>query len=236
MKNYKKQILLFLYASLVVVVGSFSVLFANFWKQVNLQDDIMDIEKKLIQADSLTNNILQLESDKRGFQLTSDVDYLKNFYRIKMNCQENIANLKADILNTDDLLLISSVDSLVSLRIQTLDSGIVVFTTRGLDEAVRYMELPSKKYKRQHLIAKLNTLKNNFLEQLDASASGINKRTNRNVAGLIVLVLIFISLMFLAATIFKRSQQKIVKSQMRFKRLSVLPASVAGNGTLPATG
>ena len=85
MRNYKKQIYLFLYISLVFVIGSFSVLFFNFRKQVKLQNGILKIENSLIQVDSLTNNLLQIESDKRGFQLTSDANYLNNYYKTKMS-------------------------------------------------------------------------------------------------------------------------------------------------------
>ena len=94
MKNYKKQIFLFLVISLFIVISSFAVLFFNFRKQVKLQNEILKIETNLIQVDSLTANLLQIESDKRGFQLTNDVDYLKNFYSIKVSCRGIINNLK----------------------------------------------------------------------------------------------------------------------------------------------
>jgi len=81
MKSYKKQINIFLYISLVIVISSFTVLFIDFRKQVKWQSEILKINTDLIQADSLSNNLLQIESDKRGFQLTSDVNYLKNFLK-----------------------------------------------------------------------------------------------------------------------------------------------------------
>ncbi|MGQ0739969.1 MAG: PAS domain-containing protein [Bacteroidota bacterium] len=217
MKNYKKQILLFLYVSLIIVIGSFSVLFINFRKQVKLQNEVLRIEKNLIQADSLTNNLLQIESDKRGFQLTSDVNYLKNFYRIKMNCIRNIARLRGNTKDEETLGVISAVDSLIKLRVANLDSGIMVFTTRGPVAAVEFMQLQGKKNIREMLTHRLDFIKSNFLQQLEANTSGINKRTTRNVGGLLTLVLIFILLMLVAARTFRRAQQKIIQNHIKFK-------------------
>ena len=43
MKNYKNKVYLFLYVSLVIVLGSFAILFTNFRKQVKLQNKILKI-------------------------------------------------------------------------------------------------------------------------------------------------------------------------------------------------
>ena len=217
MKNYKRQILLFLYISMAIVIGSFSVLFTNFRKQGKLQNEVLQIEKNLIQTDSLTNNLLQLESDKRGFQLTSDVDFLKNYYRIKMRCNRNIASLMANTADIKIRAVISQVDSLIKLRIGNLDSGIVVFTTQGEIAATEFMQLKSKKLTRELLGQQLDFLKNNFLQLLEANTSGINTRTTRNIGGLLTLVLIFILLMLVAARTFRRAQQKIIQNHLKFK-------------------
>jgi CHASE3 domain sensor protein len=65
---------------------------------MKMQNEILKIEKTLILVDSLSHNLLQIESDKRGFQLTSDTNYLRNFYTLKANINDNIANLKKDII------------------------------------------------------------------------------------------------------------------------------------------
>ena len=123
MRNYKKQIYLFLYISLVFVIGSFSVLFFNFRKQVKLQNGILKIENSLIQVDSLTNNLLQIESDKRGFQLTSDANYLNNYYKTKMSSIGNVLNLQKSLVTEEDIENISEIDSLLKLRIANLEIG-----------------------------------------------------------------------------------------------------------------
>lgn len=215
--NYKKQILLFLYVSLLIVTGSFTILFINFRRQVKLQTEILEIEKNLLQADSLTGNLLQIESDKRGFQLTEDVSYLRNYYELKLRCLGNIRNLKKNIIAGADTIALSQIDSLLRLRISNLDSGIVVFTTRGPEAAVAFMQQKNKKNIRNMLTLKLGELKVNFLQQLKENTTGINRRSNHNVAGLLILLLIFIMLMLVAARTFRRAQQKIIKNQLKFK-------------------
>lgn len=217
MKNYKKQIYFFFYVSLVIVIGSFLVIFINFRQQVKLQNEILKIEGNLIQADSLTNNLLQIESDKRGFQLTSDVDYLKNFYRIKLNSKSNLFNLKRNSVSGTDAALISRIDLLLKARIDNLDSGIVVFTTRGFDAAVEFMQLKGKKEIRESLNKNLELLKQGLLSRLGENTAIINRKSNHNLTGLLILLFIFIVLMFTAVNTFRRAQKKIIKNHKRFQ-------------------
>ena len=79
MRSYKRKILIFLLVSLLIVVGSFTILFLNFRKQLSLQDRILVLQANLTHTDSIITNLLQVESDKRAFQITSDISYLKNF-------------------------------------------------------------------------------------------------------------------------------------------------------------
>ena len=217
MKSYKKQIYLFLYVSLIFVIGSFSVLFFNFRKQVKLQNEILRIENNLIQLDSLTNNLLQIESDKRGFQLTGDANYLKNYYNTKVSSARNVLNLQKSITTKVDLQAISGIDSLLKLRIANLDSGIVVFTTKGVVASVDFMQLKGKRNIREVLNQKLVVVKNNLLEKLKANTTDINKRSNYNLAGLLILLGLFILLMLFAARTFRRAQNKIIRNHKRFQ-------------------
>ncbi len=217
MKNYKKQIYLFLYVSLVFVIGSFAILFFNFRKQVRLQNEILKINKNLIQADSLTSSLSQIESDKRGFQLTNDSGYLKNFYAIKMNCNSIITNLRKNAIAGIDTKTISQVDSLVKLRIANLDSGIIVFTNRGFDAAIEFMQLKGKRNARQLLDQSLEVLKNNLLGKLETHTYRMNKSSHQNLSGLLTLLALFVLLMLVAARTFRRAQNKIIKNHIKFK-------------------
>jgi PAS domain S-box-containing protein len=217
MKNYKKQIYLFLYISLVFVIGSFAILFFNFRKQVRLQNEILKIEKNLIQADSLTNNLLQIESDKRGFQLTNDPNYLKKFYAIKLSSNSIIVSLSKNTISGIDIKTISQIDSLLKLRVANLDSGIIVFTTRGFDAAIEFMQLKGKKDTRQLLDQSLEGFKNNLLEKLEKNTSRMNKSSNQNLSGLLTLLALFVLLMLVAARTFRRAQNKIIKNHIKFK-------------------
>ena len=175
MKNYKKQIYLFLYVSLVFVIGSFAILFFNFRKQVRLQNEILKIEKNLTQVDSLANNLLQIESDKRGFQLTNDPDYLKNIYAIKGSSNNIIAYLQKNVMAGIDTKKISQIDSLLKLRVANLDSGINIFTTRGFDAAIEFMQLKGKRNIKHLLDQSLEGLKNNLLGKLERNTSRMKK-------------------------------------------------------------
>lgn len=217
MKKYKKQINLFLYISLVIVIGSFTVLFINFRKQVRLQNEIFRIEQNLIQSDSLATLLLQIESDARGFQLTSDPGFLTSFFSIKLRCAAIIKSLKKNNITGDDARSITSVDSLLQLRISGLDSGVVVFTTQGPAAALAFMQIRGKKDIRQQLHQTLGSFKSRLLQKLQADTVGIRKSSNRNLYGLLLLLLIFIFLMFFAARRFKNAQQRVIKNQLKFK-------------------
>jgi PAS domain S-box-containing protein len=200
-----------------IVIGSVAVLFINFRKQVRLQKEILKIEANLIQADSLTANLLQIETDKRGFQLTNDASYLKNFYALKVSCHGNVSNLKKNSIADADKLIISQVDSLLKLRIANLDSGIYIFTTKGFEASIALMQIPGKKNIREQLNQKLDLLKNNLLIKSQKNTTDINKSSNNNLIGLLIILLIFILLMLVAARTFRRSQQKIIKNHIKFK-------------------
>lgn len=217
MKNYRSKIYLFLYVSLVIVLGSFAILFVNFRKQVGLQNKILVIENNLIQADSLINNLLQIEADKRGFQLTADVTYLKNFYRIKTGCRVNIQKLRTNSIESKDLLFIARIDSMVSVCLTNLENCIVVYRTEGALAATAYMQEPDKRNTREILGDDLATLKNRFQQQLQTTTLGINQRGNRNVGGLLMLLLVFVLLMLVAARTFRRAQKKMFKNHYKFK-------------------
>lgn len=217
MNKYKKQISLFLYISLLIVVGSFAIIFFNFGKQVKLQNEVIDIENNLIQAESLTNNLLQIESDKRGFQLTNDVNYLRNFYNLKTACNKNLDHLQNNIASGPDQMILYQLDSLVKIRISNLDSGLVIFRSSGAIAAAEFMQLKAKKDVREKLSQQLDLLREDFLIQLKRNTAGINNKSNNNLAGLLILLSIFITLMFIAASRFKRAQQRIIKNHIKFK-------------------
>ncbi|HMK24854.1 MAG TPA: PAS domain S-box protein [Chitinophagaceae bacterium] len=219
MKNYKKQKYLFLYVSLLIVISSFAVLFLNFRKQLRLQNEILKIEANVIQADSLTANLLQIESDKRGFQLTNDANYLKNFDRMKMNSHSNVAKLKLNNIAAADTDIIVHIDSLLILRIANLDSGILLFTTKGFDAAIAFMEIKEKKDIRELLNLKLGLLKDHLLRRLEENTLWINSRSNHNLAGLLILLFIFILVMLVGTRMFGRAQQKIMNSEKRYRQI-----------------
>src|SRR5207244_4036693 len=131
-------------------------------KQVNLQNEVLKFEKNRILADSLANNLLQLESDKRGFQLTRDTNYLKNLSLLKAQINSNITGMKKDVNGAQQTKNILQIDSLLKLRIANLDSGIIVFNSKGLDAATEFMQLKNKRNIRDLLNQELATLKNNF--------------------------------------------------------------------------
>ena len=217
MKNYKKQISVFLYISLAIVIGSFSVIFFNFRKQVKMQDENLKIENKIILADSLSNNLLQMESDKRGFQITGDVSYLRNIYNAKMSCNRIIATLKENVVAAANREIIQDIDSLVELRVKNLDSGIIVYTTRGFSESVEYMQLKSKKNTRELLTQKMDAFKNNLSAKFEDNTNDTKKIGNFNLLGLLVLLAIFVLLMFVAVSTFRRAQKKIIRNHKRFQ-------------------
>ena len=219
MKNYKKQIALFLYVSLVVVIGSFALLFINFRKQVKLQKEILQLQASLIQADTLSNNLLQLESDKRGFQLTNDVNYLRNFYTLKSNSREIIAKLKKNIISKAGISSIARIDSLVKLRMANLDSNIVVITTQGFDAGVAVMQLNDRKNTRVQLYQQIALFRNDIVQRLKENSATINKRSRQNLSGILVLMAVFVLLILVAARTFRRSSSVAANRRSRKARI-----------------
>jgi CHASE3 domain sensor protein len=156
-----------------------------------LQNEILKIENNLIHADSLSINLLQIESDKRGFQLTNDVSYLRNYYKIKVSSKANLEYLKDNVIANSGEPILYQIDSLLKLRMGNLDSGIVVFTTKGFEASIEFMQLKGKKNIRDQLNQNLGVLKNSLLQKLQENTSIINKRSNNNLTGLLIILLIF---------------------------------------------
>lgn len=217
MKKYEKRILLFLLVSLLIVTGSFSVLFLNFKKQSNLQKKILHIENNLIQVDSLTSSLLRLESHKRGYQLTADSGYLANFNSEKVNARSSIRNLQANTQEPELAGRIVQIDSMIARKIKNLDSGIFLFRTEGPVAAMNLMQHKEVKSIRERLDTEVGMLKIKYLQELNDSSAGISKRTIRNVAGLLIILAVFILLMMIAAITFRKAQKRLIKNHSKFK-------------------
>ena len=217
MKSYKRKILVFLIVSLLIVVGSFTILFLNFRKQLSLQDRILVIQANLTHTDSIITNLLQVQSDKRAFQITSDISYLKNFYVIRTGCNGSIGRLKSNVSDKATISIISEVDRLMELRLANMDSGLAVFRKNGAEAAIIFMQDPNKRSIRERLALQLHSLKSSFQEALQSTTAGINKKSEQNIIGLLVLVLVFISLMFIAARTFRRAQHRVIMNHLKFK-------------------
>ena len=217
MRSYKRKILIFLLVSLLIVVGSFTILFLNFRKQLSLQDRILVLQANLTHTDSIITNLLQVESDKRAFQITSDISYLKNFYAIRTGCNESIDRLKSNVSDKATISIISEVDRLMELRLANMDSGLAVFRKNGPEAAILFMQDPSKRSIRERLALQLHSLKSSFQEALQSTTAGINKKSEQNIIGLLVLLLVFISLMFIAARTFRRAQHRVIMNHLKFK-------------------
>lgn len=217
MKRYKRKILVFLIVSLLIVVGSFTILFLNFRKQLSLQDRILVLQANLTHTDSIITNLLQLESDKRAFQITSDISYLRNFYAIRTGCNGSIDRLKSNVSDKSIISIISEVDRLMELRLANMDSGLAVFRKNGPEAAILFMQDPSKRSIRERLAIQLHSLKSSFQEALQSTTAGINKKSEQNIIGLLVLVLVFISLMLIATRTFRRAQHRVIMNHLKFK-------------------
>ena len=217
MKSYKRKILVFLIVSLLIVVGSFTILFLNFRKQLSLQDRILVIQANLTHTDSIITNLLQVQSDKRAFQITSDISYLKNFYVIRTGCNGSIGRLKSNVSDKATISIISEVDRLMELRLANMDSGLAVFRKNGAEAAIIFMQDPNKRSIRERLALQLHSLKSSFQEALQSTTAGINKKSEQNIIGLLVLLLVFISLMFIAARTFRRAQYRVIMNHLKFK-------------------
>lgn len=218
MKKSKNKIQLFLYVSLAIVLGSFTVLFFNFRKQVELQNRILSTESNLISTDSLINNLLQLEADKRGFQITGDITYLKYFYAIRTGCRNNVESLTKSLTHTVHAPLVKRIDSLMQLRLANMDAGLAIFREQGAEAGTAFMQLPGKRKIRESLSESLATLKHSFLLEFRSTTATINRMSDRNVAGLLILLSVFVLLMFVAAINFRRAQQRMIKNHMKFKQ------------------
>ena len=217
MKKYKKQILLFLYVSLLIVVVSFTFILVNFRTQVSLQTANLTIEKNLLQADSLINNLLQLESDKRGFQLTSDISYLRNIYRIRSGSDRNLKNLRENALSPSDLALVTHIEALVKVRLSILDSGLIVFRTAGTDAAKDFMQQQANRNSREVLVEQLQLLKTGFLHELGQNTENINERNFKNTAGIVVVLVIFIMFILVTTSSVRRVQYKFISNHIKFQ-------------------
>ena len=80
MNKYKKHINIFLGISLLLVSSGFTLLFINFKKQKDYQNENNILRSNLICVDSLQSNLLQLETDKQRYQLTNNLEFLNNMY------------------------------------------------------------------------------------------------------------------------------------------------------------
>ena len=217
MKNYKKRIYFFLFVCLVLVIISFGFLFNNFQKQSKLQNDILKIELNLNQADSLTYNLLKIESEKRAFQLTRDFEYLDDIYILKEGSKRNIVKLKGNLIEENDKNIIAELDSLLKLRIENLDNGIQIFVTQGFEESVAFMQLGDKKATREMFAGKLSLFRNQLFQSLNTTTTALIKRNNNNKLDLLILLAMFIAGMFIAAGSIKKSQQKFIRNHKRFQ-------------------
>ncbi len=217
MKKYKNKMRLFLYVSLLIVLCSFGIIFLNFRRQAKIYREDLLIGNKLMQADSLMNNLLQLESDKRGFQVTGDLSYLKNFYKLRTACSNNIAVLKRDSRTESERQSISGLDFLLKKRLANLDSGLQIFRSKGEAEALAFMQIPEKKALREQTGTMIQTLKARFSNELSVNEKLLKTRVVQNIAGLIAVLILFIGLMFLAERTFSRSQGRILKNHFKFK-------------------
>lgn len=217
MISYKRKILLFLIISLIIVLGSFTVLFLNFRKQLGLQERILVIQNNLTHTDSIINNLLQLESDKRAFQITSDISYLRGFYTIRTGCNGSIDRLKNNVSDSRTITAISQVDELMKLRLANMDTGLAVFRRDGAEAAITYMQDPYKRSIRENLALGLQSLKILFQSDLQLTITSIKKKSEQNIVGLLILILVFVSLMFIAARTFRRAQHRVIMNHLKFK-------------------
>lgn len=217
MKKYKKQIYLFLLVSLIIVMTGFAVLFYNFRKQEILQEHLIAVTDALTQVDVLSSNLLQLESDKRGYQLTGDSAFLASFDTIKKSCSRIIAALRQNSAAGTGTMELIKLDSLVQLRLANLDSGLFVFIKNGLAPAVAFMQLKNKKDTREQLSVQLAKITTGLRKKLKDNTGMINQRSSRNRTGFLILAGFYILLMFFAARRFTRAQKKVIETHARFK-------------------
>ncbi len=216
-KNYKKKIYTLLGLSLLIVIISFGFLFMNFARQTKLLKENLSIKHGLSLTDSMNTNWLELESNKRGFQLTRDSAFLSKFILVKENLNENVYHLK----NVSEELGVANpvfeIESLLKERFDNLDSGLYIFNAIGLDSSVSFMQQVEKKNIRKRYGDVYNILKSDLLKKEHANNDLFNKSNNNNKLDLLFLLVLFIIGMFLIANTVKKSQQKIIKNHIRFQ-------------------
>ena len=182
-----------------------------------LQNDVTRIERSISLTDSLTSNLLEIESDKRGFQLTGSVEYLKNIYALKFSSKSIIRDLRLAKGDEVNKILVSQIDSLMGIKLVNLDSGIIVYTTQGLEASVDFMKIESKIDARKLLHKKLETLKSNWQSNWNANVISINKKSKQNITDLLILLVVAVLMMIKTANVIKKAQEKIIKNHFKFK-------------------
>ncbi len=217
MKKYKNHINIFLGISLLLVSGGFTLLFVNFNKQAQYQKENISLQNNLIWVDSLHSNLLQIESEKQRYQFTSNLDFLKNMYVLKVQSQKNINDLKNHSLIFKYSVLINEIDSLTKIMIINLDNNISVFKTKGFGEAARMMSGHEIVAVKDLLHLKIGELKKNLLIKMGANTQHVNMRNRSNVIDCIIMLSLFIIGMFVAAFTFKKAQKKIIRNHIRFQ-------------------
>lgn len=217
MKRFKRNILLFFMGALIIVLTSFSVIFFSFNKQVDLQDGILRTEKNIMNVDSLITIQLQMESDKRAFQLTSDFNFLKKYSSAKSLTSKCFTSLYQNCTDPADIKRVGKIEGLMQTRHKRLDSGLFLFRFVSHEAAVSFMQLPENIFIRDQLDTELELLKKYFVNQFHGSTKSINNYSSVNKGGLFVLLLVFISIMVTASLSFKKAQQRVLINHFKFK-------------------
>ena len=184
---------------------------------MNLQMEIEKIEKRISLTDSLSNNLLRIESDKRGFQLTGDVNYLKNIFQLKTGITEINKLLRKNIIINNNTSAFSEIDSLASLRIAKIDSGIIVHTTQGIEESIKYMQREDNIQIRSLLASNIEKVRTTLQQLWSENSIVIHQKSKQNITDLLILLAVSVIMMFVTADVIKKSQQRIIKSHRRFK-------------------
>lgn len=184
---------------------------------MRLQEEIVQIENKLILVDSLSNNLYKLESDKRGFQLTGDINYLKNIYTLKTSSRKIITTLKKDNIENRNRPLIFGADSLLEKRLSNLDSGIVIYTMQGVNASIAFMQLESNRNAREQLEESLMLIKIGLQKKREYDVATINSKSRYNITNLVILLVVSVLMMIVTANTIRRAQQRIIKNHFKFK-------------------
>ncbi|MBK6827669.1 MAG: PAS domain-containing protein [Chitinophagaceae bacterium] len=88
----------------------------------------------------------------------------------------------------------------------------------GTTAAVAFMQQPGKRDLLNRVSLDLATLKNTFQDHLRGITIDINEKGNRNMAGLFLLIFVFVALMFVAARTFRKAQKKMILNHLKFKQ------------------